>query len=289
MIAVRAAARLRVNKNEPLLPVAPQAAQAELKPLLLRMDRLCGLSVVVVEKLLAEHSSLRQDFSVADVGIVVGTAYGCHKTDEEYYVSYLQGQPSPRLFAYTLPSAPSGELAIRHRLRGAGFTLSLGRTSGMNAVAEAARLLSSGHVSACLVVAVEVADPAFAQEEVGDAAVALWLSKIDDQPTDGSPQIVTTMEVFVDGAPAKAVEQVLARTKPSPGVWCCDETTWALSKEAWILRQFSTVNAPGGAASGLWCLCEQHQEAAESRGYLCADSTGYAALVVLSPGRLQVT
>jgi 3-oxoacyl-(acyl-carrier-protein) synthase len=95
----------------------------------------------------------------------------------------LAKQSSPRLFAYTLPSSPVGELSILHGLRGPGLAVVSGRSAGLEALAEAQALLQLGEVAACLVIAVEVAAPLFAAgaEDGGlaDAAVALLLTRAD--------------------------------------------------------------------------------------------------------------
>ena len=140
-MVVRGYARLAVDSSAPLVAYLSEESAASLRAPLLRMDRLCGLAVVVTNRLLTTQPELRQEVSGDEVAIVVGSAHGCHKTDEEYFRSFLQGQPSPRLFAYTLPSSPGGELSILYRLRGPGLTVCMGQTSGLAALAEAERIL----------------------------------------------------------------------------------------------------------------------------------------------------
>lgn len=190
--AVMAAAVLLPRSDEPLGPLLPPGAPQELGGQLQRMDRLCALAACATERALAGRWNLRQApaWPAERIGVIVGTDYGCHKTDEEYYRTVLARQPSPRLFAYTLPSSPVGELSILHRLRGPGLAVVGTRAAGLQALAQACALLQADQAAACLVVAVEVASPAIVEKEPGtekaavlaDAAVALLLTRADALP-----------------------------------------------------------------------------------------------------------
>jgi 3-oxoacyl-(acyl-carrier-protein) synthase len=82
-----------------LSAVVGSAVPKERAGQLMRMDRLCGLAVSAADQLLSSAPSLldRSAWLAERIGVLVGSSRGCHKTDEEYFRSYIDGQPSPRL------------------------------------------------------------------------------------------------------------------------------------------------------------------------------------------------
>lgn len=74
-------------------------------------------------------------------GVVLGTAFGAHLANEQFYQGALAGEASPRTFAHTLPSEAAAELSIALQLQGPTITLAQGTTAGLDALAEAANLL----------------------------------------------------------------------------------------------------------------------------------------------------
>jgi len=289
-MVIRGFARLVVAPTESLSTYLPDGSAAELRAPLLRMDRLCGLSVVAVARMLAEDSSLRSGAIGDEVAIVLGSAHGCHKTDEEYYRSYLQGQPSPRLFAYTLPSSPIGELSIQYRLRGPGLTVTMGRTSGLCALAEADLLLATHQAEACLVVAVEVAQPVFSSALLQDSAVALWLTRDEDSRASRLGTVASVSDSFCAGRGSVALSRVLSSF---PGISdvpiYCDTETVALGAAALEQRTLQRLSVPAGAVSGLWLLTEALHDAGEPIVVAAMDDAGHAAaaLLVRSPSILR--
>jgi len=278
-------ARLTVPAEAALSGFLPDECQSELRAPLLRMDRLCGLSVVVAARLFAEQPGLRDGVSGDEVAVVVGSAHGCHKTDEEYYRSYLHGQPSPRLFAYTLPSSPGGELSILYRLRGPGLMVSMGRTSGLAALIEAELLLRTNQAAACLVVAVEVAQPLFGEPAVADAAVALWLTRASTDVSARSLGTISSLaESFCGQQGAEALRRVLpAQTGTTTETILCDDETLSLVGAVLPIERLRSLPAPGGAVAGLWLFGEVLSVAAPSAVLACVDATGMAAAARLVP------
>lgn len=283
MTVIRGATRFVVEPAASLSSQLPESVVADLRAPLLRMDRLCALSVTTVARLLTEHPSLRSEVSGDDVAIVVGTAHGCHKTDEEYYQSYLQGQPSPRLFAYTLPSSPIGELSIFYRLRGPGLALCSGRASGLLALAEAENLLCTRQAAACLVLAVEVAGAALSSSQLSDAAVALWLVADHESLDPSLPRLVSTTESYVADDPSTAIAHVLATAAGSTVV--ADAETSRLAGSA-LSQRVTVADAPDGSVAGLWRLVDAIAAAQvdPSARVACvvADPSGQAAAVTVN-------
>ncbi|HEY1585453.1 MAG TPA: hypothetical protein VGH63_07160, partial [Polyangia bacterium] len=74
------------------LTVAPGAAIAPARwsgnaARLSRMDRLCGLALVACDAALVDAalSAAAPEWNGERTAIVLGTAYGCHATNEDYY------------------------------------------------------------------------------------------------------------------------------------------------------------------------------------------------------------
>ena len=218
--------------------------------------------------------------------MLVGSFYGCHKTDEDYYRTVLARQPSPRLFAYTLPSSPVGELSILHGLRGPGLAVVGARSAGLAALAEASALLHSGQVAACLVVAVEVAAPAVREawaetdEEVADAAVALLLTRADSPLAAGAAfgyLAGATLEYQAD-APTVALGRVAATLQAAAR----SPSTAAAVLSDEMTRRYLPPELQHGCAAALQALLAAATGAAGSALILSSDVDGQAAGVLWS-------
>jgi 3-oxoacyl-(acyl-carrier-protein) synthase len=121
-----------------------------------RMDLSTQLAMRAVE-------SLGIDFDAQPrgrTGICLGTRTGSLATDLDFWSGReTAGGPSPTLFAYTLPSAAIGEIAIRHRLTGVNLCL-VGEDVMLG---EARDLLRRGEADACVCVWCNVVTPALAE------------------------------------------------------------------------------------------------------------------------------
>lgn len=278
---LRGYARVRVSSSESLLDQLPEACQLELRAPLVRMDRLCGLSVVAVANLFAQYPSLLRDVSSDEVAVVLGSMLGCHRTDEEYYHSFLNGQPSPRLFASTLPSSPNGELSILYRLRGPGLTVTMGSTSGLCALSESLLFLRAQQAAACLVVAVEVSRPAFSRVPLEDAAVALWISS--DESGSSLASVAGMAESFYAGHAADALQEALASLRASgDAVVVCDEESAQIGASSLQNRRVCAVSTPPGAVAGLWALGDALNGPESSFVLAGLDPSGHAVSTLLT-------
>ncbi|MCW5553790.1 MAG: hypothetical protein KIS67_16730 [Verrucomicrobiae bacterium] len=141
-----------------------------------RLDLASQLALLAVEKLAADFDGLGRE----RVGICLTAAAGSLSTDAAYWNGRAGvGGPSPTLFAYTLPSAAIGEIAIRHRLMGPNLCF-VGHES--DALSEAAHLILRGEAAACLAVFCHVVTPALAamiQWSPAARAGALLLQRLD--------------------------------------------------------------------------------------------------------------
>jgi hypothetical protein len=262
---------------------------------LLRMDRLCGLSLCAADEALLAAAAVGR-WRPESTAILIGSAYGCHKTDEEFLRSVFTGQPSPRLFAYTLPSSPIGEVSIQHRLTGPGSSIVSGRTAAIEALAEACALLLSSQAAACLVLGCDVASPALPvrdeDADLCDGAVAVLLVAEDEECAGaGNGYLVAASSRYVCDDPAAALAAVASevlqlQAGDSAPILICDPQT-----AKYCPRTLGSMQVPvqvkdtprcGAAAAlsvfaGLPALASQSKDGASRYLVLSADPCGLAA------------
>ena len=132
-----------------------------------RLDRSCQLGLIAVERL----GEAWRGTAPERVGLCVATRVGSLPTDLEFWRGREgAGGPSPMLFAYTLPSAVLGEIAIRHRLTGPNLCV-VGKDTAV--LSEAADWLRRGEAEGVICLSVEAVTPAAAallgREQAGEA------------------------------------------------------------------------------------------------------------------------
>ena len=205
---------------------------AERPARLARMDRLCALALVACDAALVDAGLSPADASwnPERTGVVLGSAFGSHATNEAYYRGYLSADgASPRLFAYTLPSSPVGEITIHHRILGPSSTTISGGTAGLDALREALRHLYAGRADRVLVAAVDVATPLLRRlgyDVSHDHAAAVVLEAGGTLDLRGASR-------FVAGDPSAAMHTVAAE---------------------WIAEPIGRVFAPASVRSALATL-----------------------------------
>ena len=130
-----------------------------------------------------------------EIGVVLGTAFGCFLTNAGYQRRLAEGGPSaasPRLFAATVSNAAAGELGIAYRLGGPGITLSAGAASGLTALGHAIGILRAGGASALVAGGVDAVGPALER----------WLAEGGLQP--GRPPAEAAAMVVLETVAAAA-------------------------------------------------------------------------------------
>jgi len=154
---------------------------ARLGPRFGRLDLMSQLALLAVEKLGINFDSLPRE----RIAICLAAKAGSLSTDVGFWKGRdTVGGPSPTLFAYTLPSAAIGEVAIRHRLTGSNLCF-IG--DSRDVLPEAADLLRRGEADACVCVYCEVVSSAAAgmiQSTPTSNVSALFLQR------DGAGQIL---------------------------------------------------------------------------------------------------
>ncbi|HEX7651968.1 MAG TPA: hypothetical protein VF607_00585 [Verrucomicrobiae bacterium] len=144
--------------NNPIVMAAASVTEADLTsarlgPRFGRLDLQSRLALLAVVGLGLDFSR----WSPEQVGIVLAARAGSLATDVQFWHGrHGAGGPSPTLFAYTLPSAAVGEIAIHYKLTGPDLCL-IGDDRGL--LGEGAAMIERGEVAACLCVYCEVITP----------------------------------------------------------------------------------------------------------------------------------
>ena len=137
--------------NKIVITATSRATEADLKTARLgsrfgRLDLASQLALLAVETL-GINFDLRPRERIA---ICLAAKAGSLSTDIEFWRGRdAVGGPSPTLFAYTLPSAAIGEIAIRHRLTGPNLCF-VGDSRDL--LREAEDLIQRGEADACVCV-----------------------------------------------------------------------------------------------------------------------------------------
>ena len=130
----------------------------------LRAEQITQLALAATgDALAAAGSVVLEGPPRPDVGVAVGTAFGCFLTNAAYQRRVgADGTrvASPRLFAATVSNAAAGEVGIGYRLGGPAITLSAGSAAGLLAIGHAADLVASARTRAMVAGGVDASGPA---------------------------------------------------------------------------------------------------------------------------------
>lgn len=89
-------------------------------PKFFKMDNLCKLALLTAETLLKD-ADLASRYPSEEIGIILLNSSSSLETDEKHQESISDRNnyfPSPSVFVYTLPNIMTGEIAIRHKIKG---------------------------------------------------------------------------------------------------------------------------------------------------------------------------
>lgn len=127
------------------------------------MDRVTGLAVWTVGKLLDEQRRAGQQLDGDVTGLVLGTTTGSVQSMMDFSRdSFTNAKPhlvDPARFPNAVMNRAAGQTAIWHGLRGPNTTVASGQVAGLSALRYAARLHRSGHARTVLCGAVEEFTP----------------------------------------------------------------------------------------------------------------------------------
>jgi 3-oxoacyl-[acyl-carrier-protein] synthase II len=125
-----------------------------------RLDRPARLGAVVAGVALADAEARGGRLEPAEVGLVLGTAFGCLDPTAAYIHRLLEKGPrfaSPAEFPNLVPSSPVGHVSIYHGWKGPTLnTADLG-TSAESAIVQAIELLEAGDAEALVAGSIEEA------------------------------------------------------------------------------------------------------------------------------------
>ena len=116
-----------------------------------RLDRPARLAAVAVERAMKEAQTATSPLLPADVGIVLGTAFGSLDPSAAFMHRLFEKGPrfaSPAEFPNLVPSSPVGHVSIYFGLRGASFATADLATSGESAFLQGVELVASGEEDA---------------------------------------------------------------------------------------------------------------------------------------------
>jgi hypothetical protein len=89
-------------------------------PKFFKMDNLCKLAFLSTEILLKDADLLTK-YPSEEIGLILLNSSSSLETDEKHQESISDREnyfPSPSVFVYTLPNIMTGEIAIRHKIKG---------------------------------------------------------------------------------------------------------------------------------------------------------------------------
>ncbi len=298
-IVVTGAASLVVGPKAPIQPARWVGTPAKLA----RMDRLCGLALVAADGALADAGLSPQDpsWNGDRTAVVLGTAYGCHATNEDYYRGLLaQGASgaSPRLFAYTLPSSPVGEISIHYGIRGPAVAIAPGMTAGIDVLSAALREIRSGRADPVIAVAADVGTPTLqrlaAIPTLADSSAALLLERTADSAVRGSSpraRILATASAFSAGrrltASLDAARSALSQADVEPGAirrLLCSPLDHPAARELGIEAPATDEVPEALGAAPLVALTRWFPTARGLLLLLTSDPEGSASAAILDPG-----
>ena len=276
------------SPGEPLTAHSSTHRAASRSQAFLRMDRLCALALCTADRLIDEQGT--PGTLPKDTAVVFASQLGCHKTDEAFYQSALSGQASPRLFAYTLPSSPVGEVSIHHGLSGPAMAFVGTDCAALQALAQAQSLLAQDQAPACLVLAAEVADPVLptrpSQSALADSAGGLLLRRADAASDRGAAlgAVCTAFAPTQPAAIARVLTQLLWEPQ-APGqptqVLCNGSSVPHLPAGLHALP--CPLGARTAGAAQVFFLLQQAVCAKTPTLVLVSDEDGQAAGVLVSP------
>jgi len=111
--------RIAANESTDFL----KSSYRELKisyPKFFKMDNLCKLAFLSAEILLKDAELLTK-YPSEEIGMIILNSSSSLETDEKHQESISDREnyfPSPSVFVYTLPNIMTGEIAIRHKIKG---------------------------------------------------------------------------------------------------------------------------------------------------------------------------
>lgn len=270
------------------------------------MDRITGLTVLTVGRLLDAEQAAGHDFSGHETGFVLGTTTGSVQSMMDFTRdSFTQDRPylvDPARFPYAVMNCAAGQSAIWHGLRGPNATVASGQVAGLSALRYASRLCDSGHARSVLCGAVEELTPQRVwleqqrQEEggcrmPGEGCAMFRLESLDDAAAGNRPALAYLLATAFRVAPeAAAVPRLLGDCARSAlqAAGATPGEVWAVAADLPRLQYMGLSGTVGGGPRRISLAGRLGDTGAASAALLLAAVLSYAAVDPASGGRVAL-
>jgi 3-oxoacyl-[acyl-carrier-protein] synthase II len=124
-----------------------------------RTDRFAQLAIGAADQAVAE-AGIPDGVDPSRIGVIVGTGVGGLTTLQRECQTWLEEGDravSPLFVPMMMPNAAAGQIAMRHKLHGPGFSIASACSTGAHSIGEAARMISRGEADAVVAGGTEAA------------------------------------------------------------------------------------------------------------------------------------
>jgi 3-oxoacyl-[acyl-carrier-protein] synthase II len=165
-----------------------------------KMDLFTQFGVVVADQAIADSGLSEDNVDKNKVGVIWGSGIGGLKTFEDEMISYTQGNGVPRFNPFFIPKmiadGVSGQISIRHGLRGPNYVTVSACASANNAIIDAFNYIRLGRIVACVTGGSEASNT---QSGIGGFNALKALSERNDDPKTASRPYDRDRDGFVLG------------------------------------------------------------------------------------------
>lgn len=157
------------DTTTPILRIREDAT-ATPAPHLRQMDRLGRIALTAADLALADAELDIASLDPEDVGIALGSGYGCLAANAEYLSGIAERgarRGNPIVFQNTVPNAATGYISLAKGIRGPNATLCSGWIAGIEALDFGVYQIADGRVTTMIVGAVDQIFPALVDGLVG--------------------------------------------------------------------------------------------------------------------------
>lgn len=157
------------DSTMPILRIREEATAVP-APHLRQMDRLGRIALTAAELALKDADLDLSTIDPEDVGIALGSGYGCLAANAEYLTGIAERgarRGNPIVFQNTVPNAATGYISLAKGIRGPNATLCSGWIAGLEAVDFGVYQIADGRVKTMIVGAVDQVFPALIEGLVG--------------------------------------------------------------------------------------------------------------------------
>lgn len=118
-----------------------------------RMDRYCQFAVAASDMAIKDSEINFSDYDEYRVGCIIGAGIGGFATMEAEHTKLMEkgpGRVSPVMIPMVISNMASGTVCMRHKIKGASYSLVTACASSTNAIGEAMRAIRHGYMDVCV-------------------------------------------------------------------------------------------------------------------------------------------